>query len=67
MNLRVVRHEADEEKDTYKVVLKNDGAAGILHNSLVEIELRLKSKDEELLEKFMRGAHFSLEIKESTG
>jgi hypothetical protein len=64
MNLRVVRHEADEEKGTYKVVLKNDGATGILPNSLVEVELRMKAKNEELLEKFKRGFQISMELKE---
>lgn len=58
--MRVVRHEADEEKDQFKVVLK--GEAELVAGSLIEIEVRLKGKTEELLEKYMRNPQFSFSL-----
>jgi hypothetical protein len=58
--LRVVRHEADEEKDQFKVVLKGEGE--LVAGSLIEIELRLKGKTEELLEQYIRNARFTVSL-----
>jgi hypothetical protein len=61
-NLRVVKHEADEEKDVFKVTLKGEGE--LIQGNLTEIELRLKGKNEEILEHYKRGCVFVLELKE---
>lgn len=58
--MRVVRHEADEEKDQFKVVLKGEGE--LVAGSLIEIEIRLKAKTEEILEKYPRGSVFNLSL-----
>jgi hypothetical protein len=60
MNVKVVKHEADEEKDQFKVVLKGKGE--LVPGSLIEMELRLKGKTEEILEHFPRGNLFTLSL-----
>jgi len=60
INLRVVKHEADEEKDVFKVTLKGEGE--LVPGSLIEIELRLKGKTEEILEQYIRGTFFKLQL-----
>ena len=60
-----MRHEADEEKDQFKVALKGQ-AADLVDGCLIEFELRLKGKDERLLEKFPRGCHFTITVTEGT-
>lgn len=60
MNLRVVKHEADEEKDQFKVMLKGEGE--LVPGSLIEMELRLKGKTEAILEHFPRGYLFTLSL-----
>ena len=63
MNVRVVKHEADEEKDAFKVALKGD-AGDLVDGSIIEVELRLKGKNEAILEKFPRGYTFQVSIQE---
>lgn len=61
MNLRVVKHFADEEKDEYKVILK--GSSDLVEACLIDVEVKLTGKAEELLDKFPRNClfHFDLE------
>jgi len=59
--LRVVKHEADEEKDVFRVILKGN-AADLVNNCLIEAELRLKGKVEDLLEKFPRCCQFAVQV-----
>lgn len=61
MNLRVVKHSADEEKDEYKVIMK--GESDLVPGCLVEVEIKLTGKAEELLDEFPRNHvfHFKLE------
>lgn len=59
--MRVVKHEADEEKDSFKVTLKGESAE-ILAGCLIEIELRMKGKADEIIEKFPRGAIFQMSL-----
>jgi hypothetical protein len=61
MNLRVVKHEADEEKDSFKVTVKGE-AGDLVDGCLIEVEIRLKGKNEGLLEKFPRGTTFQVSI-----
>jgi hypothetical protein len=61
MNLRVVKHEADEEKDQFKIVLKGE-ASELVNGCIIEAELRLKGKVDELLEKFPRNHKFTVSI-----
>jgi hypothetical protein len=56
MNLRVVKHEADEEKNVFKVTLKGEGE--LVPGCLIEIELRLKGKTEALLEQYIRNERY---------
>lgn len=65
INLRVVRHEADVEKDQFKVALKGE-AGDLVDGCLIEIELRLKGKTEELLEQFPRGCRFTISLNAAT-
>jgi hypothetical protein len=60
--LKVVKHEADEEKNSFKVTLKGEGE--LVSGNLVEVELRLKGKSEEVLAHYKRGLYFVLELKE---
>jgi hypothetical protein len=60
MNVKVVKHEADEEKDQFKVVLKGKGE--LVPGSLIEMELRLKGKTEEILEHFPRGFTYNISL-----
>jgi hypothetical protein len=60
MNVKVVKHEADEEKDQFKVVLKGKGE--LVPGNLIEMELRLKGKTEEILQHFPRGFTFTLSL-----
>lgn len=60
INLRVVKHEADEEKDVFKVTLKGEGE--LVPGCLVEIELRLKAKTEEVLEQYTRNLFFTFSL-----
>ena len=50
MRTRVVKHSADSEKDAYEVTLKGEGDLGF--SCLVKVEVKLKTKEEDLLEKF---------------
>ncbi len=61
MNLRVVKHEADEEKDQFKVALKGE-ASELVEGCIIEAELRLKGKVEDLLIKFPRNTRFTVSI-----
>ncbi len=55
-----MKHEGDEEKDQFKVVLKGEGELVASH--LIEIEIRLKGKTEELLEQFPRNSIFDFSL-----
>jgi len=61
LNLRVVKHEADEEKDQFKVVLKGE-ASELVPGCIIKAELRLKEKVEDLLEQFPRNIKFTVSI-----
>jgi hypothetical protein len=61
MKVRVVKQEADEEKGTFKATMK--GSAGdLLDGALVDVEVRLTGKIEQLLEAYPRKACFVVRI-----
>ena len=62
--MRVVKHEADEEKNSFKVALKGE-AGDLVAGCLIDVEIRLKGKNEAVLEKFPRGARFQVSLEES--
>lgn len=61
MNLKVVRHDADDEKPAYKAILKGE-AGDLIDGCLVEVEIRLKAKSDTVLEEFPRGGKFQATI-----
>jgi len=61
VNVKVVNHNADDEKLIYKATLKGD-AGDLVEGCLVEVEIRLKAKTEAVLQKFQRGARFQVAI-----
>ena len=63
MRLRVVKHEADEEKDVFKVVLKGQ-AHDLVKGSLIDVELKLKAKTDDILMQFPRTHVFEFAIQE---
>jgi hypothetical protein len=57
MKMRVVKHEADDEKDNFRVILKGQDGQ-MVDGCLIECELRLKCSYESILEQFPRGMEY---------
>jgi hypothetical protein len=61
--LRVLRHMADDDKDTYKVEMEGD-ASDLINGVLVHCKVVLKAKSEEILQRFPRGRTLQLKLED---
>lgn len=63
--VRVLRHMADDDKDTYTVEMKGQ-AGDLISGCMIDCKIVLKAKTDEILQRFPRGTVLQVDLGKQT-